>query len=163
MSEGNTPSATKRRPDWAALAIAVFLFAISGVIFWDASHLSAIAQYDRVGPATVPEFVAFGLAALGLWTVAEAWRGEFPERERQEVPPVLWVVAGLACQMIFLRTAGFSIATGLLFGLTARGFGKRQLWISIPVGIVFSFIVWMIFSKLLQLTLPAGWLEHLFF
>ena len=68
MIEGNTPSATKRRPDWAALAIAVFLFAISGVIFWDASHLSAIAQYDRVGPATVPEFVAFGLAnKVGLF------------------------------------------------------------------------------------------------
>lgn len=65
--------------------------------------------------------------------------------------------------MLLLRVAGFSIATGILFALTARGFGKRKLWISLPLGIVFSFAVWAIFSQLLQLTLPAGPLEHLFF
>jgi putative tricarboxylic transport membrane protein len=79
------------------------------------------------------------------------------------VAPVIWVIAGLACQMLLLRVAGFSIATGLLFALTARGFGRRKLWISIPVGIAFSFVVWVIFARLLQLTLPAGPFEHLFF
>ncbi|MGO7208859.1 tripartite tricarboxylate transporter TctB family protein, partial [Rhizobium ruizarguesonis] len=69
----------------------------------------------------------------------------------------------LAGQMLLLRVAGFSIATGILFALTARGFGKRKLWISLPLGIVLSFVVWAIFSQLLQLTLPAGPLEHLFF
>ncbi|MDO3433117.1 tripartite tricarboxylate transporter TctB family protein [Rhizobium sp. CBN3] len=163
MSEDKTSSATTRRPDWAAFIIAVFLFAIAGVMAWDATHLKTIAQYARIGPATVPEVVAFGLFCLGIWTVAEAWRGEFPERDKQEVAPVIWIVAGLACQMLLLRVAGFSIATGILFALTARGFGKRKLWISLPIGIVFSFVVWSIFSQLLQLTLPAGPLEHLFF
>jgi putative tricarboxylic transport membrane protein len=163
MSEGNTPTAVKRRPDRAALIIAVFLVAVAGVMFWDVSHLKSIAQYDRIGPATVPEAVAAGLLVLGIWTAFEAWRGDFPERDKQEVAPVVWVIAGLACQMIFLRIAGFSIATGLLFGLTARGFGKRKIWISIPVGIVLSFVVWVLFSQLLQLTLPAGPLERLFF
>ena len=163
MSEGHIPSATKRRPDWAALAIAVFLFVIAAVMLWDVSHLKTIAQYDRIGPATAPKVVAFGLIILGIWTAAEAWRNEFPERESQEVAPVIWVIAGLACQMLLLRVAGFSIATGLLFALTARGFGRRKLWISIPVGIAVSFVVWVIFAQLLQLTLPAGPFEHLFF
>ncbi|MEK1901269.1 MAG: tripartite tricarboxylate transporter TctB family protein [Rhizobium sp.] len=163
MSEGATPSATKRRPDWAALVIAVFLFAVAVVMFWDASHLKAIAQYDRIGPTTVPKVVAAGLFVLGIWTAFEAWRGDFPEREHQEVAPVFWVVAGLLAQMALLRPAGFSIATGVLFALTAYGFGKRKLWISLPVGIIVSFIVWAIFARLLQLTLPAGPLEHLFF
>ncbi len=163
MSEADISSATKRRPDWAALVIAVFLIAVAVVVFWDASHLKTIAQYDRIGPSTVPKVVALGLFCLGIWTAVEGWRGAFPEREQQEVAPVIWVVAGLAGQMLLLRTAGFSIATGLLFALTARGFGKRQIWISLPVGIVMSFIVWAIFSQLLQLTLPAGPLEHLFF
>ena len=163
MSEDNTSSATERRPDRAAFIIAVFLFVIAGVMAWDATHLKTIAQYARIGPATVPEVVAFGLFCLGVWTVAEAWRGEFPERDRQEVAPVIWIVAGLVGQMLLLRLAGFSIATGLLFAFTARGFGKRKLWISLPFGIVFSFVVWAIFSQLLQLTLPAGPLERLFF
>ncbi len=33
---------------------------------------------------------------------------------------------------------------------------------TIPIGIVFSFVVWLIFAKGLQLTLPAGPLEKLF-
>ncbi|EJZ18299.1 tripartite tricarboxylate transporter TctB family protein [Rhizobium sp. Pop5] len=163
MSEDKISSASERRPDWAAFIIAIFLFAIAGMMAWDASHLKTIAQYDRIGPSTVPEVVAFGLFCLGVWTVAEAWRGEFPERETQEVSPVIWIVAGLAGQMLLLRVAGFSIATGVLFALTARGFGKRKLWISLPFGIALSFVVWTIFSQLLQLTLPAGPLEHLFF
>lgn len=163
MSEADISSATKRRPDWAALVIAVFLIAVAVVVFWDASHLKTIAQYDRIGPSTVPKVVALGLFCLGIWTVIEAWRGDFPEREHQEVAPVIWIVAGLAGQMLLLRIAGFSIATGVLFALTARGFGKRQIWFSLPIGIIMSFIVWTIFSQLLQLTLPAGPLEHLFF
>ncbi|MDM9625783.1 tripartite tricarboxylate transporter TctB family protein [Rhizobium sp. S152] len=163
MSEGNATLATKRRPDWAALVIAICLFAVAVVMLWDASHMRVIAQYDRIGPATAPKVVAFGLIGLGIWTVFEAIRGEFPERERQEIAPVVWVVAGLAAQMLLLKTAGFSIATGLLFAFTARGFGQRKLWYSIPFGIVFSFIVWAIFSQLLKLTLPAGPLERLFF
>lgn len=163
MSEADTSSATKRRPDWAALVIAVFLVALAVVVFWDASHLKTIAQYDRIGPSTVPKVVALGLFCLGIWTAVEAWRGDFPEREHQEVAPVIWIIAGLAGQMLLLRTAGFSIATGVLFALTARGFGKRQIWFSLPIGIVLSFIVWAMFSQLLQLTLPAGPLEHLFF
>lgn len=163
MSEADISSATKRRPDWAALIIAVFLIVVAAVVFWDASHLKTIAQYDRIGPSTVPKVVALGLFCLGIWTAIEAWRGDFPEREHQEAAPVIWIVAGLAGQMLLLRTAGFSIATGVLFALTARGFGKRQIWFSLPIGIVLSFIVWAIFSQLLQLTLPAGALEHLFF
>jgi putative tricarboxylic transport membrane protein len=163
MSEADISSATKRRPDWAALVIAVFLIGVAVVVFWDASHLKTIAQYDRIGPSTVPKVVALGLFCLGIWTAIEAWRGDFPEREHQEVAPVIWIVAGLAGQMLLLRIAGFSIATGVLFALTARGFGKRQIWFSLPIGIIMSFIVWAIFSQLLQLTLPAGPLEHLFF
>ncbi|QFY61344.1 tripartite tricarboxylate transporter TctB family protein [Rhizobium grahamii] len=163
MSKGNEPLATKRRPDWAALTIAICLFAVAAVMLWDASHMRAIAQYDRIGPSTAPKVVAFGLIGLGIWTIFEAWRGEFPEREHQEVAPVVWIVAGLAAQMLLLKTAGFSIATGVLFAFTAAGFGRRKLWITIPAGIVFSFVVWVIFAKLLQLTLPAGPFEHIFF
>jgi putative tricarboxylic transport membrane protein len=82
MSQGNAPLATKRRPDWAALIIAICLFIVAAVMLWDAIHLKAIAQYARIGPATAPKAVAIGLFGLGIWTVFEAFRGEFPERER---------------------------------------------------------------------------------
>jgi putative tricarboxylic transport membrane protein len=49
-----------------------------------------------------------------------------------------------------------------MFAAAARGFGRGPLWVTIPVGIVFSFVVWVVFAKGLQLTLPAGLLERLF-
>ncbi|BCH61642.1 tripartite tricarboxylate transporter TctB family protein [Agrobacterium vitis] len=164
MSTGPNPLTNeKRRPDWAALAIAVFLVAIAGVILWDSARLGAVAGYSPVGPATVPYAIAICLIGLAIWTVFEAWRGEFPEREKQEIAPVIWVVGGLAAQMLLLDVAGFSIATGLLFAATARAFGKRKVWFSIPIGIALSLAVWLVFAGLLQLSLPAGPLENLFF
>ena len=164
MSQGSNPSEHhERRPDWAALAIAVALVLVACVIFWDSARLASVTGYSPVGPATVPYAIAFCLVGLAIWTAIEAWRGDFPERDRQEIAPVIWVVAGLAAQMLLLTVAGFSIATGLLFAFTARAFGKRKLWFSIPVGIVLSFAIWVVFAQLLQLSLPAGPLERLLF
>lgn len=163
MSMGSTPSnPQKRRPDRAALLIAVGLVAIAGVIFWDSARLAGVTGYSPVGPATVPYVIAFCLVGLAIWTAIEALRGDFPARDRQEIAPVVWVIAGLAAQMLLLKTAGFSIATGLLFAFTARAFGKKKLHYSIPIGFALSFVVWFIFARLLQLSLPAGPLERLF-
>jgi putative tricarboxylic transport membrane protein len=108
----------------------------------------------------VPYIIAAGLFIRSIWTVISALKGEFPEREHQEIAPMAWIVGGLVIQMLTMKTMGFSIATGLLFAATARGFGYRKFWISVPVGIVFSFVIWFIFARGLQLSLPSGWLEQ---
>ena len=160
--DNNKTTAEQRRPDRAALVIAAVLVAIAAVIFVDVSRLKGMAGYSQVGPATIPDWIGFALIGLAIWTVVAAFRRDFPEREKQELGPVVWIVAGLAAQMLLLRLAGFSIATGVLFGLTAAGFGKRKLWITIPVGIVLCLVIWLIFAGMLQLSLPAGPLERLF-
>jgi putative tricarboxylic transport membrane protein len=43
-----------------------------------------------------------------------------------------------------------------------KAFGRGPLWRTIPIGIVFALVVWVIFAKGLDLTLPAGPLEKLF-
>lgn len=154
---------SQRRPDRAALAIAAGLAVLGGVMLWDSARLADLGGYSGVGPGSVPRVVGACLVLLAVWTSIAAWRGDFPHRERQQPAPVLWIIAGLALQLMLLKFAGFSIATGLMFACTARAFGKRNLALSIPVGIAFSFVVWAIFSQLLMLHLPAGPLEHLFF
>ena len=162
MSEGKTSATATRRPDGAALVIAVVLAALAALIFWDVDRLGDVVGYSPVGPATVPKWIAFGLLGLAVWTAVAAFRRDFPEREHQEIGPVAWIIGGLAAQMLLLPTLGFSIATGVLFAATARAFGKRQLWISLPVGIAICLAVWLVFALLLQLSLPAGPLERLF-
>ena len=156
-------TATKRRPNWAALCIAAMLALVAAIIFWDMERLTGAAGYSQIGPATVPKAIAFAFLGLSFWTVIEAFRNDFPQPEPQEIKPVLWITGGLCLQMLLLNIAGFSIATGVMFALTAYAFGKRKLWFSIPIGIAFSYVICLIFAKLLQLSLPAGPLERLFF
>ena len=161
MSEASNHDA-KRRPDWAALVIAAALAVVAVVIAWSTASHGAGASYARVGPTTMPYVIAVAFGGLSIWTAFEAFRGEFPEREHREISPILWIVGGLAAQMLLLNTAGFSIATGLLFAATARAFGRGPLWKTIPIGIALSFVIWIIFARGLQLSLPAGPLEYLF-
>lgn len=149
----------ERRPDWAALAIAAVLLVLAAIVAFDASRVTGGGQYARIGPQTIPYSIAFCLAGLGIWTIIEALRGDFPEREHQELMPVLWIVGGLLVQLLTIRSIGFSIATGLLFALVARGFGERRFWISIPFGIVLALFVWAVFARGLSLTLPHGPVE----
>ncbi|GAA5542796.1 MULTISPECIES: tripartite tricarboxylate transporter TctB family protein [Brucella/Ochrobactrum group] len=147
-------------PDIAALVIAFILAAVSIAIAWSTAYGNEVTSYSPVGPKTVPYVVAAGLFGLAIWTVIEALRGDFPEREHQEIAPMAWIIGGLAIQMLTMKTAGFSLATGLLFAATARGFGYRKFWISVPAGIIFAFVIWFIFARGLQLSLPSGWLER---
>ncbi len=147
-------------PDIAALVIAFILGVVAVAIAWSTTYGNDVMSYSPVGPKTVPYIVAAGLFGLAIWTVISALRGDFPEREHQEIAPMAWIIGGLAIQMLTMKTAGFSLATGLLFAATARGFGYRKYWISVPVGIAFSFVIWFIFARGLQLSLPSGWLER---
>jgi putative tricarboxylic transport membrane protein len=151
------------RPDRAGFVIAAILAALAALIVWQTRQMPVAAQYARVGPTTFPYVIAAGLAALAAGTLVSALRGRTPAREKDNLGPMLWIVGGLVAQMLLLKTAGFSIATGALFALTARGFGRGPLWLTLPIGIAFAFLVWVIFAQGLSLSLPAGPLENLFF
>ncbi len=155
-------SSEARRPDRAALVIAALLVAASIAITWSTALTGGVAGYSPVGPKTFPYIIAAFLFGLGVLTAVEAWRGDFPEREPQAFGPMAWIIGGLVIQMLTMKSVGFSIATGLLFAATAKGFGRGPLWMTVPIGIVFSFVVWLIFAKGLQLSLPAGPFEKLF-
>ena len=157
MTDGGT-NAT-RRPDGAALVIAVVLAILAAVIFWQTAQMRVVAVYARVGPTTFPYIVATGLAVLAVATVVSALRGSFPARDKDNYGPMLWILGALLAQMLLLFPAGFSIATGVLFALTAAGFGRRRFWLTLPAGITFAFVIWLIFARGLQLSLPAGPLE----
>jgi len=153
--------AGRRRPDGAVLVIAGLLAALAALIAWNTQALGVAAAYARVGPAAFPYTIAGGLLVLAVWTAVAAFRRDFPEREPVELGPVAWIIAGLVGQLVLLPFAGFSVASGVLFAFTAKGLGRGPLWMTIPVGVVLGFIVWLLFAKLLQLSLPAGPLERL--
>lgn len=161
MTEPKAPQQTKRRPDVAALIIAAALALLGVVIAWDAMRLGTGGAYARIGPQTIPFVIAVCLGLLAAWTVLEAVRGDFPEREPQDLQPVAWIVGGLVAQLVLIRFVGFSMATAVLFALTARGLSRVSLPFALAFGLVLCTLIWFLFARLLSLTLPTGPLEHL--
>jgi putative tricarboxylic transport membrane protein len=158
----SAPVPRERRPDRAALVIAVALAALAALVFWQTQAMPVAAQYARVGPTTLPYMLSGFLAALAVGHVLTAFRHGLPPRDAASRGPMLWIVGGLTLQLVLLEPLGFSIATGILFALAARGFGRGPLWMTLPLGVALSFVVWLIFAGLLDLSLPAGPLETLF-
>ena len=159
MSSGE-PSLS-RRPDGAALVIALVLAVIAAVIIWQTSMMRVPPIQAKVGPQVFPYVIAGGLVLLSIGTALSAWRGQFPAREKDNYGPMLWIIGGLVAQMLLLGWAGFSIATAMLFAFTAKAFGRGPLWQTIPIGFVLAFAIWFIFSRGLQLSLPTGPIERL--
>jgi len=143
--------------DLAALAIAVGLFALAAVIWWDASGYPVRRSYAQFGPEIFPYIVAAGLVGFGILTVRLALLAEFPEREEMAWPPVLWIAGAVAAEIVLLRVgAGFILASGTLFGFAARGMGRRPVWFAVLVGIVISALLYILFRHGLGLSLRAG-------
>lgn len=158
----SAPLPDRRRPDVAALVIGAGLAVLALVIFIQTNAMPVAGQYTKVGPTTAPYVISACLALLSIGHFVTAFRHGLPPREADRGVPMLWVIGGLVLQMICLKPLGFSIATGLLFAFAARGFGRGPLWLTIPIGIVLSLAIWLVFAGLLKLSLPAGPLEHLF-
>ncbi len=154
---------TGRRPDGAAFIIAVLLGGVGALLIREGGLFPDRAGYAGVGPGGMPFLVGWVLVGLGLWTAIDALRGKPGTRDPVEIVPVLWILGGLALQIGLLKIAGFAIASGLLFACTAFAFGKRKLWMTVPVGIVFALLVYALFDQVLQLNLPAGPIETLIF
>lgn len=152
-----------RRPNGAAFIIAAFLAGIGGLLIVQGRAIPDKGGYAGIGSGDAPVFVGACLVALALAHVVTGLRGGAASVPRQQPVPILWIVAGLGLQLALLHTAGFSIASGLLFACTAAAFGKRNLVLTVPVGVVFALAVYGVFDGLLKLNLPAGIPETLIF
>lgn len=154
---------TERRPDGAAFIIAAALAALGTLLIWQGSAIPDKGGYAGIGSGHAPVFVGICLWLLALTHVWKGLRHGASVVPRQEPVAVLFIIGGLALQLILLHPLGFSIASGLLFACTAAAFGKRNFAISLPVGIVFALVVYGVFDQLLKLNLPAGFPETLIF
>ena len=153
---------TIHSPNRPPVAIAVVLFAIAAITYWDASHMTARAAYGMSASAA-SYFVALLFAVLGIGHLLSAFKPSDVEVETADWKAVAWV--GLAlCGLIgsIWLGAGFIIGSTLLFALTARAFGRRAFLADLCLGAGIGLVVFLLFNKLLTLALPQGPLERLF-
>ena len=153
-----TPSIANR----PAAVVAVVLFAIAAITYWDAAQMKVRATYG-MGANAASYFVALLFLALALGHLVSAFRPTDIEEEAVDWNAVGWVSLALAGLIgsIWLG-GGFILGSTLLFAFTARGFGRRALLMDICLGAVIGVLIFLMFNKLLTLALPQGPLERLF-
>ena len=149
------------RPDLAGFAIAAALLVAAAMVLWDTEGLSLGSTYG-IGPKAMPYVIAAGLALLAVANAAMAWRGGFPSRESFDAKAVALILGGFAVLIAIIDFGGgFIPATAILFAATAAAFGRRAFHIDLAVGAALAVAVFLLFDKLLTLSLPAGPIERL--
>ena len=161
MSELPQASAS-RRVDPAGVVIALALAGLAAVLVWDASQLQSNNPYG-MGPHVMPVVIAVGLGILAIGNLVEALRGHLPARESAD-PKAVWLILGGLAMLIAIigLGGGFILATTALFVTTATAFGRRAIVADLVIGFVMTTLIYVVFSRLLTLSLPAGSLERLF-
>jgi len=156
MSETQT-----RKPDRAGIAIAIFLLVVAAVITWDSTTLQLAPTYG-LGPKMMAYVVAAGMAAIGIANLIMALQGGFPERESYDPKAIILILGGFAALIAIIALGGgFIPATAVLFAATAAAFGRKAVHIDLLIGAVLAVAVYLLFDKVLTLSLPAGPLERL--
>jgi putative tricarboxylic transport membrane protein len=144
------------------LGLGVFAAAVT-------AQLPGEGGYAGFGPNFVPAVVSLGLLATGAWLLWEALAGGWRNRGEPEAgaehafnaPAFWWITAGLFAHMLLIGWAGFVIAGTVLFPCVARGFGSTRPVRDAAIGFSLSLAVFLFFVKLLNVNLPAGWLQPL--
>lgn len=160
MTSGDSTQ-SPRRVDPAGLVIAALLAGLAAVLVWDARGLQSVAMYG-MGPEAMPIVVATGLALLAIGNFIDALRGNLPARESADPVPVLLILVGLALLIAVIGFGGgFILATSALFVTTSAAFGRRAILDDSIIALVMSTLIYLVFDRLLTLSLPAGPLERL--
>ena len=150
-----------RRPDTAGMVIAGVLLLVALVIFWDASAMQVATTYG-MGPQAMPYVIATGMLLLAAGNFWLAWRSDFPARESFDPKAIILILGGLGALIAIIGLGGgFIPATAILFAAVSAGFGRRAFFVDLAIGFVLAVVVFLVFSKLLSLTLPVGPLERL--
>jgi putative tricarboxylic transport membrane protein len=143
------------------------LVALAAALWIDAASLPPPTVMG-VGPSAAPRLVGLLLAGLGLAHIVSAWRlrGRALQadrgNDRGNSGSLAWVMAALLGLIAVLELGGgFVLGAAWLFVATARAFGERVHGRSLALGMTLSLVVYLFFTRVLSLALPAGPLERL--
>ena len=116
-----------------------------------------------IGPEATSYLVAILLAVLGFAHLPVAFKRSDVDVEWTDWLAVGWVAIALASLTASVAFGGgFILGSTHLFAFTARAFGRHAVLVDLAIGLVLAILVFLLFNKLLSLTLPMGPLERLF-
>jgi putative tricarboxylic transport membrane protein len=160
--EGRTetqPSPAVRREVLASGAFGIVMLVAAVAVIVDAVRLPETSE--AVGPAAVPLPVGVLLGVVGAALLVRARRQLPTATETQNTPPgaglrVVGMVAALIGFALLLPLLGYVLTATALFTAAALLLGAPNLWRTLASGWALAAIVFLVFDRLIGLSLPAG-------
>ena len=142
------------------VGVALAVIGLAAFIGYETFSITVSPGYARVGPRVVPFAVAGLLAVLGTGLLIAALSGVWsvPASPGRKLMPLLTIIGGLAAYIALLKPMGFILASAILFVAIARAFASERIFRDAGIGLALSLMVFLLFTQLLQLPLPDGWL-----
>jgi len=160
MSNGAERSGVR----FGELAVALGVLALAAVVYWQTQAIPISPIYAKVGPTVMPTIAAVGLGLLSLALIVSALRGGWQSEEERETQPdhmaLLWVVAGLALNVLLIDRVGFTLASIVLFVCVTRGFGSRRILLNAAIAAAFALVAYFGFAKTLGINIGGGLVEN---
>ena len=152
------------RPAIGETIIAVGVLALAVVIFWQTISIPVSPIYAKVGPTVFPIITALGLGILGIYLLMAALLGGWQPEEEKAIAPdrpaLLWITAGLVLNVLLIGSAGFTIASVILFVCVARGFGSKAILRDALIAAAFALIAYFGFARTLGINIGSGLVEN---
>ena len=151
------------RPAIGEIVIATGVLVLAIVVFWQTMTIPVSPIYAKVGPTVVPMITAIALALLGALLMFSALTGGWRKEEEKSVTPdrpaLLWITAGLVLNVLLIASAGFTIASIVLFTCVARGFGSKAIVRDAAIGAAFALVAYFGFAQTLGINIGSGIVE----
>jgi putative tricarboxylic transport membrane protein len=159
-------AAVERPPvPWGEWAISLALLAIGVVVLLDGLNQAESRSASGVGAGFMPKIVGVVVIVLSLALMVQVARrrlgqpddaeGDVDVRKTRWVPLAVCVAAVLVF-IAGVETLGYVIVSSVAFWLTAWAVGARHVLRTAVIGVVLALVVYLAFTRLLDISLPAG-------
>jgi putative tricarboxylic transport membrane protein len=152
------------------LAFAGSLLLVGLVVIWDTARSGVPVINVAVSPKLFPYIVGGFLTLLALILIIQVIGGHIGIPEGLEAnDPIIKsdfkafsiVLFSIILFTLLIQRVGFIISATLTFFGITYAFGVKDIKKSICIALIFSVIVFILFTDLLKVDLPAGWVTFL--
>lgn len=152
------------------LAFAGSLLLLSLVVFWDTHRLVIPENNIAVSPRTFPYMVATVLLLASFSVAIEVIRGRAATPEgvnpndpfqRADFKTMAIIVFAIGMHVFLIERTGYILSATISFWGVAYAFGAKRMIRLGLISFIFSLLVYLTFTTLLDIQLPKWLLENL--
>lgn len=164
MTPNEPTPATSTRALLGLRIAALTVISLGGIILTQVSQIGTGAGFIVIGPRIFPMVVGVGFLVLGLLFLLRTTvlldkdlvADVTAEEASTDWTTTILTLLSLVAYASLLHPLGYTLATALFFPVVGRILGSSHLLRNILIGLVLGLAIYLIFTRILGVRLPAG-------